>query len=43
LLATTARARAARDGLEPALEVLAAAVVASDEALKNGLIKAAGG
>ena len=29
LLATTARARASRDGLEPALEVLAAAVVAS--------------
>jgi len=29
LLATTAQARAARDGLEPALEVLAAAVVAS--------------
>jgi hypothetical protein len=29
LLATTARARAARDGLDPALEVLAAAVVAS--------------
>jgi hypothetical protein len=32
LLATTARARAARDGLEPALEVLAAAVVASGSA-----------
>jgi len=32
LLATTARARAARDGLEPALEVLAAAVVASGNA-----------
>jgi len=29
LLATTAKARALRDGLEPALEVLAAAVVAS--------------
>lgn len=29
LLATTAKARAERDGLEPALEVLAAAVVAS--------------
>jgi len=29
LLATTAKARAMRDGLEPALEVLAAAVVAS--------------
>jgi hypothetical protein len=29
LLATTAKARASRDGLEPALEVLAAAVVAS--------------
>jgi len=29
LLATTAMARAERDGLEPALEVLAAAVVAS--------------
>jgi len=29
LLATTAKARAARDGLEPALDVLAAAVVAS--------------
>lgn len=29
LLATTAKARAQRDGLEPALEVLAAAVVAS--------------
>ena len=29
LLATTAQARALRDGLEPALEVLAAAVVAS--------------
>jgi len=29
LLATTAQARATRDGLEPALEVLAAAVVAS--------------
>jgi len=69
LLATTARARAARDGLEPALEVLAAAVVASGnaekvrlqllfdkggvlpvempaaagEALKNGLVQAAGG
>ncbi len=69
LLATTARARAARDGLEPALEVLAAAVVASGnaekvrlqllfdkggvlpvemptaagDALKQGLIKAAGG
>jgi hypothetical protein len=28
LLATTAKARAARDGLEPALDVLAAAVVA---------------
>ena len=28
-LATTAQARALRDGLEPALEVLAAAVVAS--------------
>jgi len=34
LLATTARARAARDGLEPALEVLAAAVVASGSAEK---------
>ena len=34
LLATTARARAARDGLEPALEVLAAAVVASGNAEK---------
>ena len=69
LLATTARARAARDGLEPALEVLAAAVVASGsaekvrlqllfdrgavlpvemptaagEALRNGLVQAAGG
>lgn len=68
LLATTARARAARDGLDPALEVLAAAVVASGsaekvrlqllfdkggvlpvemptaagEALKNGLVAAAG-
>jgi len=29
LLATTAKARAERDGLEPALDVLAAAVVAS--------------
>ena len=29
LLATTAKARAQRDGLEPALDVLAAAVVAS--------------
>ena len=29
LLATTAKARAARDGLDPAFEVLAAAVVAS--------------
>jgi hypothetical protein len=35
LLATTARARAARDGLEPALEVLAAAVVASGNAEKE--------
>jgi hypothetical protein len=34
LLATTAKARAARDGLEPALEVLAAAVVASGSAEK---------
>ena len=34
LLATTARARAARDGLDPALEVLAAAVVASGSAEK---------
>jgi hypothetical protein len=34
MLATTARARAARDGLEPALEVLAAAVVASGSAEK---------
>ena len=34
LLATTAKARAARDGLEPALEVLAAAVVASGHAEK---------
>ena len=34
LLATTARARADRDGLEPALEVLAAAVVASGSAEK---------
>lgn len=34
LLATTAQARAARDGLEPALEVLAAAVVASGSAEK---------
>jgi len=32
LLATTARARAVRDGLQPALEVLAAAVVASGSA-----------
>ena len=34
LLATTAQARAARDGLLPALEVLAAAVVASGNAEK---------
>jgi hypothetical protein len=34
LLATTAKARAARDGLHPALEVLAAAVVASGSAEK---------
>lgn len=34
LLATTARARAARDGMEPALEVLAAAVVATGNAEK---------
>ena len=34
LLATTAKARAARDGLLPALEVLAAAVVASGSAEK---------
>lgn len=34
LLATTARARADRDGLQPALEVLAAAVVASGSAEK---------
>ena len=34
LLATTARARAERDGLEPALQVLAAAVVASGSAEK---------
>ncbi len=34
LLATTAKARAARDGLEPALDVLAAAVVASGSAEK---------
>ena len=34
LLATTARARAERDGLVPALEVLAAAVIASGSAEK---------
>jgi len=34
LLATTARNRAARDGMEPALEVLAAAVVATGNAEK---------
>jgi hypothetical protein len=34
LLASTAQARAARDGLQPALEVLAAAVVASGSAEK---------
>ena len=34
LLATTAKARATRDGLEPALEVLAAAVVATGNAEK---------
>jgi len=34
LLATTARARADRDGLTPALEVLAAAVVASGNSEK---------
>lgn len=34
LLASTAKARAERDGLEPALEVLAAAVVASGSAEK---------
>ncbi len=34
LLSTTARARAARDGMEPALDVLAAAVVASGSAEK---------
>ena len=34
LLATTAKARAERDGLEPALEVLAAAVVESGSAAK---------
>ena len=34
LLATTAKARAERDGLQPALEVLAAAVVASGSAEK---------
>ena len=34
LLATTAKARAERDGLQPALEVLAAAVVASGNAEK---------
>ena len=34
LLSTTAQARAARDGLEPALDVLAAAVVSSGSAEK---------
>ena len=34
LLASTAKARAARDGLDPALEVLAAAVVESGSAEK---------
>jgi len=34
LLATTAKARAERDGLQPALELLAAAVVASGNAEK---------
>jgi hypothetical protein len=34
LLAITARARAARDGMDPALEVLAAAVVATGNAEK---------